>query len=676
MDRHPLAREVVRPPRTRPQPSPHNGPTRSTSARATMSLTSPKEQVILSRTCQNCYHLKIRCERTNPEGSCDRCRRLEKECIFRPSRRRYNSSPRRPGRIESLEAKIEELMRERASITNDPRTPSDASHTSRSYNFNDALTPDGPADYADGEGDVIDAGLLGEEEAENIVSLYKTSMTPHFPFVVLEPHATASILRREKPFLFLCILAAASLGNMPFQRKLGEKVKKKVNHYLMFGGEVKFEMLQGLLVFLAWCHYHSKPKRYSQYLQLAISIVVDLRLDNDPVGGWKAHVGSPTGMELHRGIPPQRALDEKRALAGCFYLSSSISKLLQKWNTFPYSDYLDRCCVSLISEGSAASDRQIYHLVQLQRIIESTKYATLPQCSQEEATATVCGARLQLETFREHLQFGLEDDSEISHLSHDSRCWSAVLTPAGTLYMQYRTAELFLCQAAFFEKAVPLDASLHSELVILGLNAVRAMFEYYLSLPEESERFFNNTEWVQFSFALTVATRMVVSATYDHTQSLDLAQVIHSMFNRISMLVTEQRDERGYRDVFFNYQERLMRIETWFERYNTLKREAGMPENGSNHGPSYSGHGSRTGSAAPHQHIPVIPEINVVPAIDPAMVDPAIDPALAQIGPAPAAHWNTYAQSPASAHQTLPLPVFPEFSHFFQGWDWSYPPNP
>jgi hypothetical protein len=49
---------------------------------------------LVSKTCQNCFSLKIRCDRTQRQDICDRCARLGKNCVFRPARRRDNSARR------------------------------------------------------------------------------------------------------------------------------------------------------------------------------------------------------------------------------------------------------------------------------------------------------------------------------------------------------------------------------------------------------------------------------------------------------------------------------------------------------------------------------------------------------------------------------------------------------
>lgn len=69
---------------------------------------------------------------------------------------------------------------------------------------------------------------------------------------MLPPQMTAEKLRREKPFLFLAILTATLCDNMPLQRKLETEVKKATSECLIFDGPVSFEVLQGILVHIAW----------------------------------------------------------------------------------------------------------------------------------------------------------------------------------------------------------------------------------------------------------------------------------------------------------------------------------------------------------------------------------------------------------------------------------------
>ncbi|GME25998.1 hypothetical protein GTA08_BOTSDO08363 [Neofusicoccum parvum] len=307
------------------------------------------------RTCQNCAHAKIRCNRSRPEGSCDRCQRLDKECVFRPARRRFNAPPREPRSdgLASIEAKLDHLISLHAS----PQPTLTGSRTA---------TPDAC--------DVVDAGAVTFQAAEYYVELYKSTLTPHFPFVVLPQDTSAQQLRREKPLLFLAVLASAAYGDVAVQRDLAMRMRNVIAEYLAGRGSMSFELLQALLVHLAWSQYHPKPKRYSQYLQLAVSIIVDQRLDRHPrTRRWKTHVGASAEEHFDEAQPPHasRSPDVQRAVAGCYYLSSSISTLLQKLNTFQCNTYIEDCCKSLSAEPKFPTDRYLHSIIYLQRITES-----------------------------------------------------------------------------------------------------------------------------------------------------------------------------------------------------------------------------------------------------------------------------------------------------------------
>ncbi|KAF4982477.1 hypothetical protein FZEAL_1902 [Fusarium zealandicum] len=72
----------------------------------------------------------------------------------------------------------------------------------------------------------------------------------------------------------------------------------------------ELDVLQGILIYLAWAHFQPSPKRYTQYLHLATSIVSDLRLDRPRRPKlWSVDGGKDRNE-------PDWGPDEMRALAG------------------------------------------------------------------------------------------------------------------------------------------------------------------------------------------------------------------------------------------------------------------------------------------------------------------------------------------------------------------------
>jgi hypothetical protein len=152
-------------------------------------------------------------------------------------------------KIEALESKVRELMTDQNTSDQSLQAPSETVSRTRSTSVTES---------DDGDKDIIDRGILSLETAENYLESFKSILTPHFPFVVISPQVSAVHLRHEKPFLFLAIMASTSYDNMPLQRSLGAEVKIAVASRVILNGEVSFDLLQGLLVFLAWYAYTTR----------------------------------------------------------------------------------------------------------------------------------------------------------------------------------------------------------------------------------------------------------------------------------------------------------------------------------------------------------------------------------------------------------------------------------
>lgn len=78
-------------------------------------------------------------------------------------------------------------------------------------------------------------------------------MLPHFPVIVLTPGATVPSLARDRPFVLLAILAAASGGRSLQGHVLyDEEFRKILGLKFVSGGERSLELLAGLLIYCAW----------------------------------------------------------------------------------------------------------------------------------------------------------------------------------------------------------------------------------------------------------------------------------------------------------------------------------------------------------------------------------------------------------------------------------------
>lgn len=169
--------------------------------------------------------------------------------------------------------------------------------------------------------------LGGLVSAERQLETFRRCFVNYFPFVVVPPTVSVEALRYDSPFLFLCIMAATSFENPILQRRLGQDIKKQICDRLVMGLEASMDLLQGLLVFVAWYHFFCVPGKHQYFLmsQLCVNMCHELRLDlNDK--GKRSLEEAQNQRKAHNPA-------EMRALLGTYYLSS-LYALPAQWQLF------------------------------------------------------------------------------------------------------------------------------------------------------------------------------------------------------------------------------------------------------------------------------------------------------------------------------------------------------
>jgi hypothetical protein len=310
--------------------------------------------------------------------------------------------------------------------------------------------------------------------------------------------------------------------------------------------------------------YHGRSKFFSQYQQLAISLAVDMRLDRKIVHPKPTNAGSKRDP-ISEGIGKQPwGAEEHRATAGLFYISSTVSKLLEKMNTFQCTPSIEEGCLSLRQQAEYRTDRDLYHVIQLQKIIEGIDKVATSTSSDHDAQSAYLRVRSELESFRIYLRSDVSD----SHL----------------LFMQFHTAKLLLYQVAFFERNLQQSPNLHLNILMEGLEGAKSFLDLYLWLPPKSEMALTNSEWVQLSFGVTLAAKFAVVSkdpgveleTRDLRNRLNIDNVFRHLTLRIGALVGRGGDGNKQKDIFFHYEQRTRKIQKWYERM--MRATAVIPE--------------------------------------------------------------------------------------------------
>ena len=77
-------------------------------------------------------------------------------------------------------------------------------------------------------------------------------MIPYFPFVLFRNDVSVEQLNAERPYACLAALAAASHADVATQKALGYLFKQIVAAKMVEGDFCQLDLLQGLLINLAW----------------------------------------------------------------------------------------------------------------------------------------------------------------------------------------------------------------------------------------------------------------------------------------------------------------------------------------------------------------------------------------------------------------------------------------
>ena len=177
-----------------------------------------------------------------------------------------------------------------------------------------------------GADSVFDYALRDLCQSEEALTIFRRDFCPEFPFVLLSSDETSESLRRNKPFLSLSILAATSYAHPQLQRGLAREISKQIASRMIIDNEKSLDLLQGLLVHLAWYHYYFHEGGSSQILlllQLCVTLVnrMGLTRDHSTCGTAKYDQLAEAPQEI--GTSPEKSsLPELRAFLGTFYLCS------------------------------------------------------------------------------------------------------------------------------------------------------------------------------------------------------------------------------------------------------------------------------------------------------------------------------------------------------------------
>jgi hypothetical protein len=205
------------------------------------------------------------------------------------------------------------------------------------------------------------------------------SMVDFFPFVSLPKDCRCQDLLQHRPMLMFAVLTVSSYDSAVLQSTLSSEFRKIVMVRIM-KGEKSLDLLQALLVFIAWHHHYMDAQAVSipMLLQLCLGIANDQGLDN---------ISRTASSPLQKEDPRDR--EAKRAYLGCYYLSSNINWMQSgKARPMAYTSTLRTYASELASVWETRSDAVLPILMDVCQYLEDVEETFCGQSEQARVVRT------------------------------------------------------------------------------------------------------------------------------------------------------------------------------------------------------------------------------------------------------------------------------------------------
>ncbi|KIW86764.1 uncharacterized protein Z519_12550 [Cladophialophora bantiana CBS 173.52] len=146
---------------------------------------------------------------------------------------------------------------------------------------------------------------------------------------------------------------------------MGRAVKEIIGQKMLTQGEQSLDLLQGLLVYLAWYHINLHlGTQLNNLVHLIMALMFDLGLHKHYTPRKYAKPQREYFLP-DRQEGSTRTLEERRTYLGCFYLTSVVMMTARDFEPIRYTKYTDECC-SMISEAvEYPTDIYLFQLTKL-----------------------------------------------------------------------------------------------------------------------------------------------------------------------------------------------------------------------------------------------------------------------------------------------------------------------
>ncbi|KAK3310936.1 uncharacterized protein B0T15DRAFT_56304 [Chaetomium strumarium] len=329
------------------------------------------------------------------------------------------------------------------------------------------------------------------DSAEKLLQTFREVMLSHFHCVVVSESDTVASMAKERPFVLLAVLAVAS-GSRTLQGHslYDEEFRKILGLKFVAGGERTLELLQGLVVYVAWYPFHLRPKNKQaiQYRRMVVDIVTDLELDEDP------------GCDSMDFAPTPERLDQVRLYLASYYLASAFASTWGRTPSLRYTDYTTRCCDLLQRHSPLRGDHVLAWQVRIERLNEETNDLRRTQRGRSQS----------------EYQIGLMIRGMETQLAEwEARMGPEMLSTTPSLRIAVLFTRVFLSGAPLLKLPSPKLVGQQPESfppdpqrLMAVIPAMHDIYEYFLTLTPADVNSFIGIEWGALILSVILGFRM------------------------------------------------------------------------------------------------------------------------------------------------------------------------
>ncbi|KAJ5545930.1 hypothetical protein N7494_003515 [Penicillium frequentans] len=372
------------------------------------------------RACVNCSRAKSKCILLTAGRGCERCQRLKKDCRPSPTVRK-RSSRSSASKTAQLEAKLDSIVSLLQTTNSNSGLPVDwdssASGSKQPSPFHCHRTdipsppPTMPSPNNSSILHVCTSMQIAPDIAEKNIDDFRKQNLKLLPFMHLPSHVTSQQLRNDKPFLWLCIMAITTPGESK-RNILFTKVTDLIHQEIIVGVSPSMDILLGLMTFVSWNTFQRRPF-INFYAHMLMGIICDMGInkavpkDLSTLQAFKCAVG------WQPQISTTRTLEERRAVLGCFLITSSVALNLNRIDALRWSPHMEESLTFLTESHECPEDEILVNLVKIQLVADKVYQARRDGDDQLLSRFYIKSFQAQLDIVRKQIPVHLQQNENV-----------------------------------------------------------------------------------------------------------------------------------------------------------------------------------------------------------------------------------------------------------------------